>query len=143
MAHVKKSVVTLRIGSDDLIPDEITRLLGATPTRTEVKGEKIVGRKTGHVRISKMGVWRLCATNREPEDMDGQIREILTQATSDLAVWRSIAQKHQIDLFCGLFLGGSNEGMTLSAESLAALGERGIEMGLDIYSGHDEDETST
>jgi len=32
--------------------------------------------------------------------------------------------------------------MTLSAQSLAALGERGIEIGLDIYSGHD-DETET
>ncbi len=30
--------------------------------------------------------------------------------------------------------------MTLSAQSLAALGERGIEMGLDIYSGDDEDD---
>jgi hypothetical protein len=144
MAHVKESFVTLRIGSDDLIPDEITRLLGATPTKTQVKGEKIIGRKTGHVRIAKMGVWRLQATDREPEDMDSQIREILSQTTSDLAVWRSIAEKHKIDLFCGLFLGGSNEGMTLSPQSLLALGERGIEMGLDIYSGHDEvNETST
>jgi len=143
MAHVQRSAVTLRIGSDDLIPDEITRLLGATPTKTEIKGEKIVGRKTGKVRIAKMGIWRLEASDREPEDMDGQIQEILSQTTSDLAVWRSIAEKHQIDLFCGLFLGGSNEGMTLSAQSLAALGERGIEMGLDIYSGRDEDETST
>ncbi len=91
-----------------------------------------------------MGVWRLQATDREPEDMDSQIREILSQTTSDLAVWRSIAEKHKIDLFCGLFLGGSNEGMTLSPQSLLALGERGIEMGLDIYSGHDEvNETST
>jgi len=143
MAHVQRSAVTLRIGSDDLIPDEITRLLGATPTKTEIKGEKIVGRKTGKVRIAKMGIWRLEASDREPEDMDGQIQEILSQTTSDLAVWRSIVEKHQIDLYCGLFLGGSNEGMTLSAQSLAALGERGIEMGLDIYSGRDEDETST
>jgi len=143
MAHVQKSAVTLRIGSDDLIPDEITRLLGATPTRTETKGEKIVGRKTGKVRIAKMGVWRLNALDREPEDMDSQIQEILSQTTSDLAVWQSLSEKHQIDLFCGLFLGGSNEGMTLSAKSLAALGERGIEMGLDIYSGDDEHETST
>ena len=138
MAHVQKSVVTLRIGSDDLNPDEITKLLGATPTHTQTKGEKIVGRNTGSVRIAKIGMWRLCASNREPEDMDGQIQEILSQATSDLAVWRSIAKKHQIDLFCGLFLGGSNEGMTLSPESLTALGERGIKMGLDIYSGDDD-----
>jgi|SRR6266567_5423665 len=142
MAHVQRSVVTLRIGGDDLIPDEITRLLGATPTHTQVKGEKIVGKKTGHVRIAKRGMWRLCAADREPEDMDGQIQEILSQTTGDLAVWRGIAEKHEIDLFCGLFLGGSNEGMTLSAQSLAALGERGIEIGLDIYSGHD-DETET
>jgi len=143
MAQVQKSVVSLRIGSEGLIPDEITRLLGATPTRTQIKGEKIVGQKTGHVRIAKFGMWRLSASDRKPEDLDGQIREILSQTTSDLAAWRSIAEKHQIDLFCGLFLGGSNEGMTLSAQSLAALGERGIELGLDIYSGHDEDETST
>jgi hypothetical protein len=143
MAHVQKSVVTLRIGGDDLISDEITKLLGANPTSAETKGEKIVGSKTGHVRISKMGVWRLHAKDREPEDMDGQIQEILSQTTSDLTVWRSIGEKYQIDLFCGIFLGGTNEGMILSARSIAALGERGIEMGLDIYSGHEEDEANS
>jgi hypothetical protein len=143
MAHVQRSVVTLRIGGDDLIPDEITRLLEAKPTSTQTKGDKIVGRKTGHVRIAKMGIWRLEAKDREPEDMNAQIQEILSQATSDSRVWRSIGEKYQIDLFCGIFLGGSNEGMTLSAASLAALGERGIEMGLDIYSGHDEDQPNT
>jgi hypothetical protein len=75
--------------------------------------------------------------------MDGQIQEILSQTTQDLAVWRSIGEKHQIDLFCGLFLGGRNEGMSLSAKSLAALGERGIELALDIYSGYDDEEPST
>ena len=143
MAHVQKSVVTLRIGGDDLVPDEITKFLGSSPTAAETKGEKIVGRKTGHVRIAKMGSWRLHAKDREPEDMDGQIQELLGQVTSDLTIWKSIGEKYQIDLFCGIFLGGSNEGMTLSAASLAALGERGIEMGLDIYSGHDEDEPNT
>ena len=144
MAHVQRSLATLRICSDDLIPDEISRLLGATPTHSHEKGERIVGRKTGHVWIANIGMWRLCATDREPEDVDGQIQEILSQTTSDLAVWRSIAEKHEMDLFCGIFLGVGNEGMTLSARSLSALGERGIEISLDIYSGHDnEDETST
>jgi Domain of unknown function (DUF4279) len=138
MARVQKSVVSLRIGSEELIPDEITKLLGARPTHAQMKGQEIVS-ATGHVRIAKFGMWRLSASDREPEDMDGQIREILNQTTGNLAVWRSIAQKHDVDLFCGLFLGGSNEGITLSPESLAALGERGIELGLDIYSGPDED----
>jgi hypothetical protein len=60
-----------------------------------------------------------------------------------LAIWRSIGEKHEIDLFCGLFLGVSNEGMSLSSKSLAALGVRGIELALDIYSGDDEDEPRT
>jgi hypothetical protein len=139
MAQVQRSVVSLRIISEDLDPNEITRLLGASPTYTQIKGEKIVGKKTGYVRIAKFGMWQLSASDREPEDMDGQIREILSQTTRDLAVWQSIAQKHGIDLFCGLFLCDINEGMTLSPESLLALGERGIELGLDIYSGYDED----
>jgi hypothetical protein len=140
MAQVQKSSVTLRIGGDDLIPDEITKLLGAQPTSAEIKGQRIVGRKTGHVRIAKMGMWRLQAKDREPEDMDAQIQEILGQLTSEIPVWRGIGERYEIDLFCGIFLGGSNEGMTLSAASLASLGERGIEVGLDIYSGGDEDE---
>ncbi len=143
MAHVQKSVLTLRISGDDLIPDEITKFLGARPTAAETKGEKVVGGNTGHVRIAKMGMWRLHAKDREPEDMDSQVQEILSQVTGELTIWRSIGEKYQIDLFCGIFLGGSNEGMTISAASLAALGERGIEMGLDIYSGHDEDEPNT
>jgi hypothetical protein len=140
MAQLHKSAVTLRISGDDLIPDEITRLLGASPTHAQTKGDKIVGKKTGHVRIAKCGMWRLCASDREPEDMDGQIREILSQATDDLTVWQSITKKYHADLFCGLFMRVGNEGLTISSESLHALGARGIEMGLDIYRGDDDEE---
>jgi hypothetical protein len=141
MAHVQRSVVALRIFGDDLAPDEITKLLGVSSTASEVKGDKIVGRKTGHIRIARTGSWRLHAADREPEDMDSQIQEILNQATHDLAVWRSIGKRYQVDMFCGIFLGGSNEGMTLSSASLSALGDRGIELGLDIYSGYDDEES--
>ena len=143
MAHLRKSAVTLRIMGDDLIPDEITRLLGASPTHAETKGDRIVG-KEGHVRIAKAGMWRLDAADREPEDMDGQIHEILSLMTDDLSVWQSITKRYHADLFCGLFMRVGNEGLTISAQSLAALGARGIEMGLDVYAGdRDEDETST
>ena len=133
MAHVRKSSVSLRITGDDLVPQEITKLLGVEPTLSYAKGDKLLGSKTGPVRIAKFGMWSLKALPREPEDMDSQIQEILHQTTNDLAVWRDITSRYEIDLFCGIFLGCSNEGMMLSAQSLAALGERGIELGLDIY----------
>jgi hypothetical protein len=144
MAQLQKSAVTLRISGDDLVPDEITKLLGASPTHAQTKGDRIVGKETGRVRIAKSGMWRLCAADREPEDIDGQIHEILSQLTGDLTVWQNITTKYHADLFCGLFMRLTNEGLTISSESLAALGARGIEMGLDIYGRHDdEQETSS
>jgi hypothetical protein len=139
MAQLHKSVVTLRIMGDDLIPDEITKLLGVSPTHAQTKGDKIVGKTTGHVRIAKSGMWQLCSPDREPEDMDAQIEEVLSQMTENLTIWQGITKKYRADLFCGLFMRASNEGLTISARSLAALGARGIEMGLDIY-GRDDDE---
>jgi hypothetical protein len=144
MAQLHKSAVTLRIAGDDLVPDEISRLLGASPTESQTKGQEFVGPKTGIVRIAKFGMWRLCAPDREPEDMDGQIHELLSQVTGDLSVWRRITERYDVDLFCGLFMRVGNEGLTISAKCLADLGARGIEIGLDIYSGDDDgDDTST
>jgi hypothetical protein len=143
MAQLQKSAVTLRIMGDDLIPDEITKLLGASPTHAQTKGDKIVGKKTGHVRIAKSGMWRFCASDRTPEDMDGQIQEILSQMTGDLTIWQSVTKKYHADLFCGLFMRESNEGLTISSQSLATLGARGIEMGLDIYAGDDDEQEAS
>jgi hypothetical protein len=84
-------------------------------------------------------MWRLFATEREPQDLDGQIDELLSKLTDDFNVWASIAEKYKLDLFCGLFMRGSNEGLSISPKSLAALGLRQIELGLDIYGGDDED----
>jgi hypothetical protein len=133
MAHVHKSTVTLRIIGEDLIPAEITTMLGASPTHAVRKGDTIVGRKTGHVRIAKTGIWNVSAPDREPENIDGQIEWILDQLTQDLTVWQRLTKMYRIDLFCGLFMHDDNEGMTISPRSLVALGERGIELGLDIY----------
>ena len=140
MACIHHSAATLRIIGDDLIPAEITEALGASPTHVQTKGEKIVGNNTGKDRTARSGMWRLVVSDREPEDLDGQIREILGQLTEDLDVWKSIGSRYKMDLFCGLFMECSNEGMELSPESLLALGSRGIKIGLDIYGPTGDDE---
>jgi len=89
------------------------------------------------VRIARTGSWRFSAARREPEDLEAQIFEILDQLTGDLAVWQSLARSRP-DLFCGLFMGSSNDGVSLSPRVLLALGERGIELGLDIYEADEE-----
>jgi len=128
MAQLHRSVVTLRILGDDLDPAEISALLGGTPTASRRKGDVFKH------RTAKFGLWRLSASDREPENLDAQIEEILDKLSPSLDVWRSIAARYKIDLFCGLFMHESNEGLYISPASLAALGQRGILLGLDIYS---------
>ncbi len=133
MSVLQKSVVTLRISGDTLHPTEISNLLGASPAHAAAKGDEIIGEQTGTRRVAKIGMWQLRAADREPEDLDGQIQELLSQVTSDLTVWQQIATRYQIDLFCGLFMGDTNDGLILSPASLVALGQRHIELQLDIY----------
>ena len=68
-----------------------------------------------------------------PGDLDGQVTELLQRLTSDLEIWGVLAGRFRVDLFCGLFMDGSNEGFNLSTSALKALGDRGIELALDIY----------
>lgn len=137
MAAFDHSLVTLRFFGDDLLPEEVSALLGATPTASHHKGQELRGNPSGTVRIARTGSWQLDAERREPEDLDAQIFEILDQLTGDLAVWQALA-RFRPDLFCGLFMGSSNDGVSLSPRVLLALGERGIELGLDIYEADEE-----
>jgi len=129
--------VTLRFFGDDLLPDEISALLGAIPTASHHRGQELKGSQSGVVRIARTGSWRLSAPRREPEDLEAQIFEILDQLTGDLAIWKSLA-RFRPDLFCGLFMGSGNDGVSLSPRALLALGQRGIELGLDIYDAEEE-----
>jgi hypothetical protein len=132
MSALDHSVATLRFFGDDLIPHDISALLGASPTAACSKDQEIFAMKTGNVRIAKTGSWRLSAENREPEDLESQIFEILDQLTQDLNVWASLSH-YEPDLFCGIFMKSSNDGLPLSAKALLALGQRGIALWFDIY----------
>jgi hypothetical protein len=139
MAQLHRSVATLRIVGENLDPDEITALLGCAPTTSERKGDVRTSKTTGRSRTLKVGAWRLDASDREPEDLDGQIAELLGKLTPSLDAWHSIAERYSVDLFCGFFMRETNEGVEISPASLAALGQRKIVLGLDIYSPTRED----
>jgi hypothetical protein len=131
MAALYKSVASLRIAGDALDPTEVTRLLGAEPSWGQVKGQQLPS-KSG-TRVARIGMWSLEATPMEPEDLNSQVAELLGRLTSDLEVWKSLGDRFEIDLFCGWFMEGSNEGVSISPETLIALGEREIELGIDLY----------
>jgi hypothetical protein len=78
-------------------------------------------------------MWSLECADQEPQNVDKQIEELLGKLTSDMEIWQALSKRYRVDFFCGLFMDSGNEGLTISADSLAALGERGIELALDVY----------
>jgi hypothetical protein len=132
MTRIYRSRAALRITGEDLQPDEITRLLGAAPTRSHARGDAR-RRPRGGATSYDFGMWLIEADPYEPEGIDAQTEDILSQLSTDLAVWRDLAARYHLDLFCGLFLGSTNEGGGLSPATMRALGERGIALDLDIY----------
>ena len=81
----------------------------------------------------RKGFWHLSTGESAPIDIVEQISHLLSQATSDLHVWKHITTHYQADIFCGLFLDGWNRGFTLPPDLLRKLGERDLAIGFDIY----------
>lgn len=130
MGPVTRSKASLRISGSDLTAGEITKLLGCEPTFARTKGLPV---KPGSNTLFPTGGWSLQANESSPEDLNGQIMELLDKLTQDLEVWASIGRRFHVDLFCGLFMEQGNQGASLSVESLRALSCRGIELSLNIY----------
>ena len=133
MGNLDRSAAALRIFGDDLIPEDISKILCAKPSKSFRKGDKETGRVTGKIRTHKTGGWILSVERRHPENLEEQIFEILNQLSQELSAWKELCSRYQVDLFCGIFMANSNDGLILSPEALLALGSRGIKLDLDIY----------
>jgi hypothetical protein len=138
MGIAERSVVAFRIYGDDLVPSEVTALLGCEPTVGYSKGDVRIGKKTGSQYVEKTGRWSLSADDRRPEDIAAQIEEILAKLSQDLAIWSQLKSKYKLDFFCGIFMGSSNDGLELPPALLGHISERGIILGLDIYEPSDD-----
>lgn len=139
MVLISRTTAGLRFFGDDLDPDILTAGLGQTPTSSVTKGQVIKGRTTEFDRVAKTGRWGFRVEDREPGDLDGQIRELFGALTADLSIWRELSAKYETDLFVGMFMERSNEMLEISAESLEQLSSRGVSLMLDIYDPVDDD----
>jgi hypothetical protein len=127
MAALHESMASLRIGGDALDPDEITAILGCTPSLQAKKGEPL---RKGPAR-AKTGTWQLDASRRSPGDIDAQVREILGRLNFDQ--WDRVVDRYDVDIFCGLFMSGSDQGFSISDDVSAMLGERKIRLDICLY----------
>ncbi len=108
-------------------------MLGATPSFCHAKGEEVRSKTTGSLRIARSGMWRLSVDEQSPESLEKQLQELFANMTDDLSVWENIEKQYSADLFVGLFMLETNEGLTISSETLKMISDRHLEIGFDIY----------
>lgn len=137
MPVIAESAAALRLFGDSLIPEAVTARIGAMPTSAYCKDDMEL-RRDARDLVRKTGMWILEAPRKEPEDLNAQVAEILSLLTQDIAVWKALAQEFEINLYCGLFMSNSNEGLSLSVSMLAALASRGIALSMDGYGASSE-----
>lgn len=133
MAPLHKSSATLRIMGKDLLPENVTTLLGCEPSLSWSKGQVVKLDNTGREIVRRRGYWGLDATDCDPGSLDAQVAELLGKLTQDLSVWKSLSEQYEVTLFCGLFMQISDEGLSISPETLFALGQRDVELDLCLY----------
>ena len=138
MATLHRAVASLSLTGEDLDPSKVTEVLGGRPTHSWRKGEDIRRRPDLPQKLARQGHWRKEATPTEPEDVDAQVRELLSGLATDPRVWQQLSAQYRVSLFCGWFMSNGNEGVEIAPTTLQLLGERGIRLDLDIYAPDDD-----
>ena len=123
-------------------PEEVTRLLGRAPTRSQRKGTVLS--KSGETkRIARTGSWLLDQPVRGDVTIEEEIESFLGSLPPEGQAWAAIGERYRVDLLCDVFVRGVNQGFELSPRVSAMLWQRGITLGVDIFCEPDEGQQKT
>jgi hypothetical protein len=131
---LQRASVTLLIHGDDLVPEELTALLGREPEIGVRKGQTFVAQRS-RVIIARTGKWILGTGYREPPSIDTQIRELLNSLPAGLDIWSDLTARFDCLLTVGVYFADDSwtGGILLEAQTLRMLGERGLAIDFDMY----------
>ena len=132
MAAIARVRASLRVLGDSLEPDEVSALLGRAPTRSARKGDKVAGSQDA---IEPTGAWILDSALSERAEIEEHVEALLASVSNDMDEWSSLTDRFSASILCAAFLDQYNEGFELSPRLSQALGERGLVIAFDIYSG--------
>ena len=136
MDNLKRASVTLLIRDDDLVPEELTALLGREPEHAVRKGESFISRGwPGRELTAKTGMWHAGSGWREPPNIDEQITELLRSLPDSLNLWNDLHKRFDCYVTVGVYFDDDSwtGGIVLEAETLRMLGERGLAIDFDMY----------
>jgi hypothetical protein len=82
-----------------------------------------------------VGIWTFARTTKPSSEweLDEAIKALLGRLPSDLDVWRRLAERYSLDVFCGLLMSSDNQGADVQPETLRLLADRGLTLSIDVY----------
>lgn len=139
---IDETRVSLCIYGDDLVPEEISQLLGSVPTHAHRKGDPIKSRNPRALKTGtrKTGAWILRVAGKAPKEPEELTMALLNQLPEDDFVWAELSARHDIRLNYGLFIDAWNRGFDLSPELTARIARLRAGMGFDIYANPEGEE---
>jgi hypothetical protein len=136
--HPSHATLCLRVCGDSLDPEEVTRLLRRTPTRSQRQGQPVLSGSGETKRIARTGSWLLDQPVSGGVTFEEAIESFLGSLPEDEQAWAALGRRYRVDLLCDVFVKGVNQGFELSPRVLELLGRRGITLGVDIFCEPDE-----
>lgn len=132
MDNLQRACISLLIDADDLVPSEVSEVLGCEPRLGVAKGEKFLASHGKHFK-AKTGKWQLGGNWKSPVDLDNEISALLEMVTDDLERWEYLTGRFHCYLSVGGYFNGWTGGITLAPETLMALAERRLAIDFDLY----------
>ena len=125
--------ISLTVRADDLLPDEITRLLVVAPTFTKTKG--VPRSQRAGAAISSFGSWTVQLTPQETDEWDVSeaIRLLISRFPQASDTWKRLPAGAAIRLNIGLHVQTTNQGFSLPSDILRFGADRNIDFEFDIY----------
>jgi Domain of unknown function (DUF4279) len=129
--EVDECSVTLLFRGVELVPDDITKVLGINPTRSFQKND--VSRGRIYDKLQTHGLWVYRCQRIAGKELETEINELLDQLPADLELWQNLTNCYGAELFCGLWLKRYNRSLSFSPQTLQRISERGLVLDLDVY----------
>ncbi len=126
---------SLHVSGADLLPDNVTNLLGVSPSQSQIRGTPLL-RDDGSVRyIPKFGRWSrtIKAAETDEWDISEVLKLLFSDMTTNLEDWAKVAHLGRIHISLGLSLAQTNQEFELDQDLLRFLGERSISVWFDVY----------
>ena len=110
-------------------PEDISKLLSITPTVTWRVGESIAGT----IRRHKENGWRLDSPMNRSQEIDEQIKGLLSQLEPKAELLRHLAEDFYSEFSCIIYAYDYVPSINLSNETLSRMADLGAAIDIDLY----------